>query len=71
VAARDVNDCGAGAFRHEFLCGIHLVVAELEMPASLGPPSRLSHCIAKGAGLLYRLAREGACLCATAVRARA
>ena len=43
VAARDLNSRGAGAFRHELLCEVrnHLVIADLEIPARLGFPSRL------------------------------
>src|SRR5258708_32232391 len=43
MAARHLNDGGAGPVRHELLCGIrnHLVVADLEIPARLGLPSRL------------------------------
>jgi hypothetical protein len=50
VAARHVNDGGAGPLRHELLRGIrnHLVVADLEIPARLGLPSRLRDRAAKG-----------------------
>jgi hypothetical protein len=50
VAARDLNNRGAGPFRHELLCRIrnHLVVADLKIPARLGLPSRLCDCAAKG-----------------------
>ena len=43
VTARHLDDGGAGPLRHELLCGIrnHLVVADLEIPARLGLPSRL------------------------------